>query len=148
MVMSDRERLHGRGREPTEKQILEFIGSDATKSWNELHEYLTKNYDFRPEMSYWGDKYGWTIRYRKGKKTLTAFYPENGGFTVQVILGKKEVEKFKSMREEFSTDIVQLFDDTKQLHDGRWMWIKQPDMGTVEDIKKLIQLKRKPKPQS
>jgi hypothetical protein len=148
MAMSERERMIGKDLNPSEEQILEFIGPQATKLWNNLHEFLAENYDFQPEMSYWGDKYGWTIRYRKSGKTLTAFYPENGGFTVQVILGKKEVEKFQKIRGELSTDVVQLFDDTKQLHDGRWLWIKQPDMGTVEDIKRLIQLKRKSKPQA
>ena len=106
MVMSERERLIGRDLEPSEKQILEFIGSKAIKLWNELHEFLSDNYDFQPELSYWGDNYGWTIRYRRSGKTLTAFYPENGGFTVQVILGKKEVEKFQKIKEELSTDIV------------------------------------------
>ena len=145
--MEERERLLGRDHEPTEKEILEYIGTNATKIWNELHEFLAESYDFQPELSYWGDNYGWTIRYRKSGKTLTAFYPENGGFTIQVILGKKEVEKFQSMREDLSSDVVQLFDVTKQLHDGRWLWIKQPGIGTIEDIKKLIQLKRRPKKQ-
>ena len=148
MVMSERERLLGRDHEPTEKEILEYIGKTATKIWNELHLFLAENYDFQPELSYWGDKYGWTMRYRRSGKTLVAFYPEDGGFTVQVILGKKEVEKFQNMREEFSADIIKLFDDTKQLHDGRWLWITQPGTGSIEDIKKLIQLKRRPKPQS
>lgn len=146
--MSERERMIGRDLEPTEDLIVEFIGPDATKLWKELHEFLAKNYDFKPELSYWGDNYGWTIRYRKSGKTLTAFYPENGGFTVQVILGKKEVEKFQNMREELSPEVVKLFDETKQLHDGRWLWIAQPGIGSVEDVKKLIQLKRKPRPQS
>ncbi|MGY5881237.1 MAG: DUF3788 domain-containing protein [Candidatus Thorarchaeota archaeon] len=143
--MSKRDRMLGRDLEPTEKHIFEFIGPKATKLWNELHEFLDENYDIQPELSYWGDNYGWTIRYRKSGKTLTAFYPENGGFTVQVILGKREVEKFQSLRGELSTDIIQLFDETKQLHDGRWLWIGQPGTGTIEDIKKLIQLKRRPR---
>jgi len=146
--MSERERLLGRDHEPTEKEILDYIGTNATKLWNELHEFLAENYDFQPELSYWGDNYGWTMRYRRSGKTLVAFYPENGGFTVQVILGKKEVEKFQNMRDELSSDIIKLFDETKQLHDGRWLWIAQPGTGTTDDIKKLIQLKRRPKPQS
>ncbi|MFX1482757.1 MAG: DUF3788 domain-containing protein [Promethearchaeota archaeon] len=140
--------MHDRDCEPTEKRILEYIGKEASELWSELHMFLAENYDFQPELSYWGDKYGWTIRYRKSGKTLVAFYPENEGFTVQVILGKKEVEKFQRMRDELSQEIVQLFNDTKQLHDGRWLWIQQPGNGTVEDIKKLIQLKRRPKPQT
>lgn len=146
--MNERERMIGKDLEPSEKQIFEFMGPKATKLWNDLHEFLARNYDFQPELSYWGDKYGWTIRYRKSGKTLIAFYPEKGGFTVQIILGKKEVEKFQSMREELSPELVKLFDETKQLHDGRWLWITQPGIGTVEEIKTLIQLKRRPKTRS
>ena len=146
MVMSKRERMLGRDHEPTEKQILEYIGMKASKLWIALEEFMTMNYDFQPELSYWGDKYGWILRYRKSGKTLVSFYPEKGGFTVQVILGKKEVEKFEGIREELGSDIVSLFDETKQFHDGRWLYIKQPEVGTLGDVEKLIQLKRNPRP--
>ena len=136
----------GRDHEPSREQILDFIGAEASKTWLALEEFMTENYDFQPELSYWGDKHGWIFRYRKSGKTLVSFYPEKGGFTVQVILGKKEVEKFESIREELSSDIVNLFDETEQFHDGRWLYIGQPDMGTIADVEKLIQLKRKPRP--
>ena len=148
MVMSKRERMLGRDHEPTEKQILEYIGMKASKLWIALEEFMTMNYDFQPELSYWGDKYGWILRYRKSGKTLVSFYPEKGGFTVQVILGKKEVKKFEDIRGELSADIVSLFEGTKQLHDGRWLYIRQPGLGTIEDIEKLIQLKRKIRPKT
>jgi hypothetical protein len=148
MAMSKGERMVGRDLEPTMEQILEFIGAKASKSWKALEEFLDTNYDFEPELSYWGDKHGWILRYRRSGKTLVSFYPENDGFTVQVILGKKEVEKFEKIREELSVDIVSLFDETKQLHDGRWLFIKQPGMGTISDVEKLIQLKRKARPKT
>lgn len=138
----------GRNHEPKRKHILEFIGAKASKLWIALEEFVTKSYDFQPDMSYWGDKHGWILRYRRSGKTLVSFYPEKRGFTVQVILGKKEVEKFESIRAELSADIVKLFDETEQFHDGRWLYIRQPGMGTVDDIEKLIQLKRKPKPKT
>jgi len=112
--MSNRERMLGRDHEPSKKQILEFIGAKASKLWTTLEKFMSKNYDFQSDLSYWGDKNGWILRYRKSGKTLVSFYPENGGFTVQVILGKKEVEKFEVIRGELSSDIVSLFDETKQ----------------------------------
>ncbi|MHA2386034.1 MAG: DUF3788 domain-containing protein [Candidatus Thorarchaeota archaeon] len=146
MTMSGRERMIGRDHEPTKKQILEFIGTKASKSWMALEEFMTMNYDFQPELSYWGDKNGWILRYRRSGKTLVSLYPEKGGFTVQVILGKKEVQKFEDIRGELDADIATLFDKTEQVHDGRWLYIRQPGVGTIHDIEKLIQLKRKPRP--
>ena len=140
--------MHGRDHEPTKKQILEFIGAKASKSWTVLEEFMSTNYDFKPELSYWGDKHGWILRYRKSSKTLVSFYPEKGGFTVQVILGKKEVEKYEDIQGELSKDIINLIDGTEQFHDGRWLYIRQPEMGTTDDIEKLIQLKRKPRPKT
>ncbi len=148
MAMGNRERMLGRNHEPTKDQILEFIGAKASKSWMALEEFMTKKYDFQPELSYWGDKNGWILRYRKSGKTLVSFYPEKGGFTVQVILGKREVEKFEGIRGELSTDIIRLFDETEQFHDGRWLYVRQPEMGTINDIEKLIQLKRNPRPKT
>jgi len=146
MAMNNRERMLGRDHEPTKNEILAFIGANASKSWIALENFMTMNYDFQLDLSYWGDKNGWILRYRKSGKTLVSFYPEKGGFTVQVILGKKEVVKFEDIRGELSADIIRLFDDTEQFHDGRWLYIKQPEMGTIEDIEKLIKVKRKPKP--
>jgi hypothetical protein len=144
--MTTRERLLGRDNEPTTEQIYEYIGKKSLNAWNTLHEFVTINYDFELDLSYWGDKHGWILRYRKSGKTLVSFYPEKGGFTVQVILGKKEVAKFEDIRGDLSADIIKLFDETEQFHDGRWLYIKQPEMGTTSDIEKLIQLKRRIKP--
>ncbi|MHA1907971.1 MAG: DUF3788 domain-containing protein [Candidatus Thorarchaeota archaeon] len=144
--LTKRERLLGRDNEPTNGQMLEFIGAKAVKPWKVLHEFMANNYDFELDLNYWGDKHGWILRYRKSGKTLVSFYPEKGGFTVQVILGKKEVEKFEGIRDELHEDILKLFDETEQFHDGRWLYIRQPEMGTTSDIEKLIQLKRKIKP--
>ncbi|PNX52877.1 MAG: hypothetical protein BV458_07315 [Thermoplasmata archaeon M9B2D] len=44
--------------------------------------------------------------------------------------------------------IPNIFEDTEQIHDGRWLYIRQPEMGLVEDIGKQIQLKRKARPKT
>ncbi|MFW9845801.1 MAG: DUF3788 domain-containing protein [Candidatus Thorarchaeota archaeon] len=134
--------------EPTDKELLEFIGNRASKNWTGVQVFLEENYDFTPELKDYGKKYGWAIRYRKSGKTLTTLYPEKGGFTIQIVLGKKEVENFEGIRKDVSPEIVDLFESTKQFHDGRWLWIRQPEMGSIDDIKKLIMLKRKPKKKS
>lgn len=111
-------------REPTEEEIVRFIGEQAKEAWLEIRQFLEDRYDLVPETIFYGAKYGWTIRYRKGGKTLCSLFPEKGGFTVLVVLGKKESEKALSIRDELSSKIRMLFGDTEQLHDGRWLWIR------------------------
>ncbi|MFX1369228.1 MAG: DUF3788 family protein, partial [Promethearchaeota archaeon] len=71
--------------------------------------------------------------------------PKKNELTILVIFGKKEVEKFENSKDEFGSEIVEIFKGTKQYHDGRWMHIKVPPFTNLEDIKKLLHIKRRPK---
>jgi hypothetical protein len=104
---------------------------------------LDENYEFEPIREE-GDLDS-TIRYRRSGKTLITFYPKKDELTILIIFGKKEVEKFEKSRDDFSPEIVELFDNTKQYHDGRWLHIKVPTFENLEEIKKLLHIKRKPK---
>lgn len=128
--------------QPTETEILNTIG--RTTAWLDLRQYLEGNYDFVPELVFYG-KYGWTIRYRKSGKTLCSLFPEKGAFTALVVLGKKEAEKALSMLDEFSPGVRSLLGNTEQLHDGRWLWIKVLTIDDSNDIKVLLRVKRRPK---
>ncbi len=131
-------------KEPSDNEILEFVGK-AGHAWKEIRAFLNDNYDFVPEKKNYGKKWGWVIRFRKSNKTWCALYPEKDCFTIQIIFGKKEVEKFQTTRDDFSDFVVNRFDRTKQLHDGRWMFFNVKDITLVEDLKKLMKIKRKPK---
>lgn len=131
-------------KEPSDNEILEFVGK-AGHAWKEIRAFLNDNYDFVPEKKNYGKKWGWVIRFRKSNKTWCALYPEKDCFTIQIIFGKKEVEKFQTTRDDFSDFVVNKFDSTKQLHDGRWMFFNVKDITLVEDLKKLMKIKRKPK---
>ena len=130
---------------PTEEEIVSFIGWRAKEAWLEIRRFIEDHYDMVPETVFYGAKYGWTIRYRKGGKTLCSLFPEKRGFTVLIVLGKKELEKALSIREELSSKIHELLGDTEQLQHGRWLWIRLFTTRDTDDIKKLLQIKRKPK---
>ena len=132
-------------RKPTEQEILGFIGESAKEAWQEIRRFIEESYSLEPETIFYGKKYGWTVRYRKSGKTLCSLFPEKGGFTVLVVLGKKESEKLLSIKDELSSRIQKLFEETEQLRDGRWLWIRLLTKSDTDDVKKLLQIKRKPK---
>lgn len=111
--------------------------------WKIITKYLRENYEFEPVRE--NDELEATIRYRRSGKTLITFYPKKEELTVLIIFGKKEVEKFENSKDEFSPEIVELFENTKQYHDGKWLHIKVPPFEDFEDIRKLLHIKRKPK---
>ena len=139
------ERMLDKETEPLEEDMLTFIGEKAPL-WKELREYLATRYDHVPELNFGGKKYGWEIRYRKSGKTLVTLYPEKGSFTALVVTGKKEVEKINEMLDTLSPDVHDIFQNTKQLHDGRWLWIRPVSAADLESVKILLSVKRRPKP--
>ena len=141
----DFHRMTEKTHKPTEEEITSFIGERAKEAQLEIRQFLEDHYDLVPETIFYGAKYGWTIRYRKSGKTLCSPFPEKDGFTVLIVLGKKESEKALSMRDELSAEIRKLLGDTEQLHDGRWLWIRLLTKSDTNDVKKLLQIKRKPK---
>jgi hypothetical protein len=130
---------------PTEKEMVAFIGERARKAWLEIRRFIEDSYDLMPETVFYGAKYGWTVRFRKSGKTLCSLFPEKGGFTVLLVLGKKESDKALEMKDELSLKTHKLIKETEQLHDGRWLWIRLLNTKDADDLKKLLQMKRKPK---
>ena len=129
---------------PTEKEITDFIGEPAKEAWAELRRFLREKYDIVPEMIF-GGKHGWDLRYRKSGKTLVTLTPEKGAVRILLVLGREESEKALSMRKELTPKMYELIKDTKQLHDGRWLWIRLFHKKEAEDVKKLLPIKRRPK---
>lgn len=136
------ERMLDKAHQPTDQEMLETI--QDTTLWVQMREYLAAAYDIPPELINYGT-YGWTLRYRKGGRTLCSLYPERGAFSMLIVLGKKEVENALAIVEQFNAKIRQVFAETPQLHDGRWLWIRVLEQSDVDGIIELLKLKRKPK---
>lgn len=130
--------------EPSEREINRFIGQKYSY-WLELHKFLEENYEFTPEKVFYGMKYGWTVRYRKSGRTLCSLFPEEDAFTVLIVLGKKEVEKTILTIDKLNPEVKSVFENAKQLRDGRWLWVRIFSSSDIESIKELVKIKRKPK---
>jgi len=141
----DFSRMIDKAHKPTEDEMANFIGEPAKGAWVEIRRSIEEHYDAIPETVFGGAKYGWEVCYRKSGKTLCSLTPEKGGVMVLIVLGKKESEKALLMRNELSPKMFKLIENTKQLHDGRWLWIRLLKANDANDVKKLLPIKRKPK---
>jgi hypothetical protein len=135
-------RLLDGDKKPSERSILATIGTRSTKLWNHLRTFLKVNYDFKPELLFYGKKYGWCIKYARKKKTLCVLFPETKAFTVLVVLGKKEVAHFVKERSRYNEDTRRLFDTAYQYHDGRWLYKRVLIKSDLTDVLALIELKK------
>jgi hypothetical protein len=84
------------------------------------------------------------LKFRRGGKTLISIGFNDGKFNVLVIFGKSEREKFDLQRNEFSEYICNYYDNSKNYHDGKWMFIDISDETYLDDTYKLLQIKKKP----
>ncbi len=133
---------------PTEEDMLEYMSKNARAAWLDIKDFLAENYDFEPIVDFGGKKYGWGIKYRRSGKTLVSFLPEKNSFTTLLTLGKKEVEAVELIKKELTPYIREIFDNTKQYHDGRWLWLRVSKLEETSEIKRLITIKKKPRKMS
>lgn len=139
------QRLLDGERKPSERSILVAIGTRGTKLWKQLRAFLKVNYDFKPELHFYGSKYGWCFKYTRKNKTLCVLFPETRAFTVLIVLGKKEVAQFEESRLSFSEDTRRLFKTAFQYHDGKWLYKRVLNKSDIRDVIGLIRIKRRQK---
>ena len=133
--------LNGDNR-PSERSIFTAMGMRGSKLWKQLRAFLKVNYDFKPELIFGGQKYGWCYKYRRKNKTLCGLFPEVGAFTVLVVLGKKEVAQFEEDFSKYNEDTQQLFKTARQYHDGKWLYKRVLNKSDLMDVLTLIKMKR------
>ena len=136
-------RLLNKEKRPSEDEIIKTIG-EKSSLWLEIHEFVGKNFSFSQELVFFTKKYGWTIRYRRSGKTLVYFFPEDNAFSVLLVLGGKESEQVDLIKDKLEASVRSVFENTEQLHDGRWLWIRVLTKSDVASVKLLLQAKQKP----
>lgn len=138
------QRLCDKNLIPSLELIHSHIGPQALEAWLQLTRFADKNYDHQSEIIYGGKNYGWNLRYRKGGKTLFSMFPEKDCFTVLLVLGQKEIGVYKDREDKFGESFKSVYESASQFHDGRWLWIKVHSVEGINDIEKMILIKKKP----
>lgn len=84
------------------------------------------------------------LKFKQGQKTIVTVYIHEDRYTFLIIFGKKEREQFETVRAEFSSWLLDCYDNAKIYHDGKWIFSDVSRLEQLEDIKKLILIKKKP----
>lgn len=142
------ERMMDKSKQPTYTEMSDWIGQPIAGAWTALLKFLVETYDVLPTFNAGGQRYGWNLQHRLGGRPLCEMYPEQGSFTTLVILGKVELEQAMQRNESFGQTVRKAVLESPRYHDGCWMYIRVFDPATcmqdVEDIEKLILIKKKP----
>ena len=118
----------------------------ATEAYLALKTYIEEHYPGMEVQTEGRTKHGLnTLRYRKSGKSFCALYEQIEGFVLLIVLGAKERAKFEAALGDYSPAIVQHYLDAATFHDGKWIWFPVETDAHLEDFKKLLAIKRRPK---
>ena len=136
------------GKSPTPSKVVAWIGRDAYKFWKRITHLIEQNYPnvFSPEWLFGGKKYGWSLRYRRGKSFCTLI-PEENRFAIQIVFGAKERAKVENMRGKLSSRTQKEYGKAKTYHDGKWLLLTVDTDKVVDDVERLLAVKRRSKNQ-
>lgn len=131
-------------RIPTDEELNQLMGENMFKTWCTINCFIEDHYIMDIMWDHGGKTGVSELKYRKGGRTFCALYPREKGMCILIIFGKGEREKFESTREDFSEHINRFYDNTHQYHDGKWLYLDVMDDTVMEDIERLLLIKKKP----
>lgn len=138
------ERLLDPTHPPSKEEIIDFLGRPYGDQWATLDDFIQETYQAECAWRFYGSKNGWTLRYRKGGRPLCEITPEKGTLTVLIVLGSQEAADTQTCLDTFGPMTRECFTAARAFHDGRWLWLHIQETRDVEDVEKLLIIKRKP----
>jgi hypothetical protein len=140
------DRITDKSAPPDDNTVRDWIGPAAFRHWAELRKWIEAYYPdvFAPEWLYRGKTRGWSLRYKKSKAFCT-FLPGYKLFSVEVVLGTAEREKFEARRYAWRSQLVKLYDEARTYPDGKWLNVGISSADNRHDVTELLMMKRPPR---
>ena len=139
------DRITDKSASPDECTVSDWIGPAAFEHWVNLQNWIDASYPgvFSPDWLYGGKKRGWSLRYKK-TRALCTLLPAYRQFSVLVVLGSAEREKFEERRYSWSPQLVKLYDEARAYPDGKWLTIAISSADDRHEVMELLSMKRPP----
>ncbi|WP_041137949.1 DUF3788 domain-containing protein [Beduini massiliensis] len=131
-------------REPTLNELNILLGDSLFAVWQEVCRKIEEKYEMDRLWNTGGKKWDYEYKYRRGGKTLCALYAKDHTIGFMIILGKSERERFEAEQENYSSAIIKMYDESVTYHDGKWMMFELTDLSLMEELMKLLYMKRRP----
>lgn len=126
------------------EELENLVGCNKANIFYDIIECIESLYDMDQTWNNGGKKWTYEYKFRKGGKTLGAFYFKENVLGFMIIFGIKEREKVEEIRNSLSSKVLEEYDNAQTYHDGKWVMFEVNDYSVIEDLKKLLLIKRKP----
>ena len=127
---------------PSEVELRTHLAS-AWPRWRGLQEWIGDRYGIPGEPLFTGRVSGWAVRFRRSGKALLTLSPQAaGGFRALVVLGPSTWGAIGDL--ELGPTVGDAWATARPYPDGRWLFVPVDDDRTVDDIRRLVELKSPP----
>lgn len=139
-------RMTDSGNPPSDSAIADWIGKEAYKYSKLVTQLVEQAYPnvFAPEWLFGGKKQGWSFRYKKSKSFCTLI-PDKNRFALLIVFGIEERAKVELMKDSLSQHTQKEYDAATTYHDGKWLLLTIDTDKMVDDVMRLLAVKRRPK---
>ena len=129
---------------PSQSELENLLGKERFEAWNAVCSAIDALYDMDTLWNDGGKKWDYEYKYRRGGKTLCALYAREKCFGVLIIFGNDERAKFEAVRSQYSDTVQSIYDAATTYHDGKWMMVEMDDNSLLDEVIRLLAIKRKP----
>jgi len=126
-------------------EVKKILGA-ASIAWEQLTGFIRQHYELDEDW-FAGNpshKYHSNLRFMRSGKTLIGLSVREGYFIAYIVLGELERNNFELMRNDLNDTIAKEYDAAQTLRDGKWIAFEVHDDSLIDDLIKLVQVKRKP----
>lgn len=146
METEERQRFFNPDREPEPSEIETLLGKDASRRFHCLDAFLKSGYDALRELKFpFGSHYGWSYKYSSKGKMLCYVFFEKDAVTVTITIGKGDLPKLERELPQLLPRTRQLWENRYPCGGGGWIHYRLLIDDELQDVKKLICIKKKPK---
>lgn len=131
-------------RKPNLQHIIDACGATDFLLVKLINE-LEKEYNPKSEITFskCSGQPGWNLKYKKPSKSLCTIYPMEDYFIVLAVVGNKEKPEFEATIDEYSEQVIDLYNRSKFVCGGHWLMIAVTGEKDLEDVLRIISLRMK-----
>jgi hypothetical protein len=140
--------LFPKDNQPGFEDITDYIGGDGKILWISLFEYMDTAYNAKPKMFYscCSGKPGWNIKFQKSSQSFGTLYPEQGTFSVFIVISYKLDTVMKTIYNNLSSKMRVCYDNAGDyMKMGKWLMFRVENEDDLNDYKLLMTAKMQPK---
>jgi len=142
--MKEWHELYPKEVQPSEAEILSFLGAKAALLWKELMKRNEATWKAKSKLTYsvCSGKPGWNLKLQKRGKSLGTLYPERGSFSVFLVLPYSADDSMRAALPELGKELARLYLEAEDfMKIGKWMMFQIRNREELEDFYKICDIK-------